>query len=637
MTSSDDNGMALVLVVVLVLTVYWPVSIVAPVEAGTATGTDLAVSFVTAGANNQSVVDADGTTGEMTFAEDHPRNFSSAGGNVTLTIPASGIRFDTANSDATASASGSDTIDATFLEFRNDARTAVVTVSNTDEAALENVTLRGVRFVVPSTATNTTLTWEDVQVGYSARLRLVPERLETEVANAALVRGADGEPNGSDVTMTIDSVGKRTSGFHADGNEIRVSISREHTNDERLSFDTSNVPDVRITAGECESGLIGNTTIERFTLDGDTFSFTVNCDIDNGQEITIDGFTFNTSGVPSPDEPAEISSALNVTYEPVDSTGRPEIQTGENIKTFAPTAELFHPDKDDSTDVKLDRGANATTGTNPAAVFVQDDTGEPEGQIGADTRMFIQIPENENLTFDQSQEIEVEQHNVSDRLDARFVRHNGTTIVLDPVANSTSGDRLLVGTDDDPGRENNDVGPLRFNVSSNASVSNLDLVVTTRPFHGEAVVQNTSGDVKIDAGPVEEPQPTPTPTPTSTPTPTATPTQTPTPTTTPTQTPSPTGTPTPTPTQTPTPTGTPTATPTVTQTPTPTGTPTPTPTVTQTPTPTGTPTVTQTPTPTPDGMLPGPFDPLALGVGGLVVIAILGGAAYYLLAVRGFA
>lgn len=89
---------------------------------------------MTAGANNQSVVAPDGTTDEMTFAEDQANAFSSAGGDVTLTIPEeSGIRFDTANSNPTAFANGSDNISATFQGFTNNARIAVLTVSTTDD------------------------------------------------------------------------------------------------------------------------------------------------------------------------------------------------------------------------------------------------------------------------------------------------------------------------------------------------------------------------------------------------------------------------------------------------------------------------------------------------------------------------
>lgn len=176
-----------------------------------------------------------------------------------------------------------------------------------------------------------------MQGGYWADLTVVPERLETAIGEAKLVRGADAEPDGTDVTMTIDSFGKQTSGFHESGTEIRVSIAQQNTNSERLSFDTNNVPTVSITAGECDSGVMENTTLEHFSLTGDTFTFIVNCNIDAGQEITIDGFTFETSGVSSPDRPAEFASALNVTYEPVDSTGRPEIQTTKNSTVFAPT------------------------------------------------------------------------------------------------------------------------------------------------------------------------------------------------------------------------------------------------------------------------------------------------------------
>jgi len=532
-------------------------------DTSTTDGSVVGTSNVTAGAANQPPVDGDGDA-RIAIEESNGTDFTN--GTFHLTIPASSaVRFDTAETvpegnvtvaptptaGLTCTAGGVSNarlVNGTTLRAEYTA-----SESSTDSDCTERIRYDELRFVAPADAKRTELTFSlnGTRVGYD----LQSERLTADLeVSEDLVRGQN---RTGDATLTLSAANTVTDGFHAAGENVTVRIPAASRDD--VSFDTATTPDVTIEDADTD---LSSPTAETPAFENpNTLTFAISGgNIDSGDEVTVSGLRFNVSGA-SRTTPERPDASLTASYVPVDAMdGAPvTLRTGFVLSVHMPTVALGGFPRTDA-DVVVQSGTNRTSGANGTHLTIRDDDDGTGGEINATDEVVVRIPDGTGITFNRNRSINATGATPDGTVDASLVALGPKRLRLAVNNSSADGDGLLVGTENNSTTDT--VGPLEYNVTENATATNVDLVVSfegTTPAGGRTVARDTSGlepakqgrDIDVNSSVLDPPTPTPTPTPAVTPTATATPTT------------SPTATPTPTATSTPTVTVTPTTTPTV--------------------------------------------------------------------------
>ena len=441
-------------------------------EAGTDSGgsdsageADPASVGVTAGATDQAPIE---TAGEgpatLRLTENESGDFPDSG-TAHLTLPdGAGVTFDTANSSAVASG---DNASATVT---NVSATAVtIQVNSTDADATSSLNLEGLRFTVAPDASPANATWTFGNA--SGATTVEPERLVFEGFGDDVPRGAEKVPENETGLIIRAPTDARSSGFHEEGDDIRVIIPEEYGDD--ILFNTSSDVQVTSEGGNCGLPLVGVPRPEESTLTESMLLINSSCDIDREARIEVSGLQFDVTGA-NASEPAEFVADIDGTYDPVNSTDRVRVAAGSPVEAHAPVVEAGR------TAVEAD--VTNTTGNGAVRLSVADDVGR---LMGNGTRMTVEL-EDTGVTFNESQDVEAVSVS-GDTPPPSVVDVSGTAIVLETNGETEAGDEFRLQR---AGGE-----ALGFDVAPNAN--DTALRVTTTP-GAEDVTQATETVVLVE-------------------------------------------------------------------------------------------------------------------------------------------
>ena len=426
---------------------------------------------VTAGSANESMTSPSGATDPRLDAADtsvFPSRF-----NATLNVSSDGITF--SNTDTSSIVPDSPYGDVTVVSVSS--TSIKVSVENFDSDGTDDpdyvVQLSGVEYDVPPTADAENLTWSVLTESDIYELR--PQRLDASTEETEYPRASDQQPDGG-ITVEIDGDGKTSDGFHAEGENMTLTIP-ERLRD-NLSFDQSAEDQLD---GSVDDGEAFNTDtpadISNFTVTSNTIEFNVTYEVGNEEVVEITGVRFNTTGHDdrTTDVDANLTSGLNVTYVPVDETGDVNITTdNEGISARAPAINATGPGNL-STDTQ-----NQSTGV---MVNITDTTG---GQMAAGEDILIELEGDSNFTFNESQSIDVDAPGDQNFVvDDTSVTNDTITLSVDGFRDdSLEGDWLNVSSES---------GGLLFDTANDTNLTNASLAVTTNPTNAglENVTQTT--------------------------------------------------------------------------------------------------------------------------------------------------
>ena len=427
---------------------------------------------VTAGANNQAPYDKDGSTS---------LNFTLTGGDgefddgtALLNIPeSSDLVYDIENSDLSAVIGESDgttfvgdETEETRAEFR-DEKTIVVETNDGDQW----IDLRGVRFEVPKSTVETELIFKPENAS-STTVTAGPESLDSSLNGGEGVSIVSGSTQQSPDTSTIvvNASSLNTNGLHEEGEyvEILIDDSSVVRFDPDADVQVSENSDVDSTGALGEGVNVGPSGIMVETAS----------DIDGGDELILEGVEFIGEEPKDPVSDASGETFLNVSYAPVDRLGTtddpettPTVETSGIADRTAPEVKL----EEDTT--SLAPGVSETNGSGAVVVNVTD-TSEFGQQLGEDTEIVVEFNDSAgDFTFDTNQEVTVH----SEDLNEPYIKDTTSDRIivgLPEFSNSSNGDTILIGTEDDP---------IRFNTSTDAQAANTsDLVVGTTAYGDDA-------------------------------------------------------------------------------------------------------------------------------------------------------
>jgi hypothetical protein len=437
-------------------------------ESGSAGEADPASVGVTAGATDQAPIE---TAGEgpatLRLTEDEAGAFPDEG-TARLTLPADGgVTFDTANTSATATGDGAS---ATVSDVS--ATAVTVQVEGTDPDATSSLSIEGVRFTVAPDANATDAMWSFGNV--SAATTVEPERLSFIGFGDDIPRGAAKVPEDETELFVTVPDDARSSGFHAERDDIGVVIPDEYADD--IAFDTS--ADLRVTSegGDCGLPVLGDPRPEDYYLGEDYLVVEPSCTIEDDAYISVKGLRFNVSGADAT-EPAEFVADIDGAYDPVESTGKVWVEAGSPVEAHAPVV--------DAGGTTVSAGATNTTGDGAVRVSVADDI---DRLMGESTRMTVEL-EDTGVTFNESQELEAASVS-GDGPPPSVVSANGTTVVLEVDGETSAGDEFRL--------QRAGGGALRFDAAAGAN--DTALRVTTTP-GAEDVTQATGTVIAVGCAP----------------------------------------------------------------------------------------------------------------------------------------
>ncbi|MFQ3319400.1 MAG: PGF-pre-PGF domain-containing protein/surface glycoprotein (TIGR04207 family) [Natronomonas sp.] len=440
----------------------------ADIEATDENGRD--VALVTAGAYNQSMV---GLEDSSLTGSDPARNLTLRGNEsefpsrfkATVSLEGDGITFDGPKEEIDVYPSNG-SANITSL----DDRSMVVSVSgfdgNTTDAAI--IELAGVTYNVTADANETNVVW-DIR-GQTDNYTLAPERLDASLQETyEFPRGRDSQPDGN-ATLVIDGTSKLTSGFHKENGTMVVTAPQGG-----LTFDASSQPDGNITY----PGTLGITQSEDLNVQvtEEELRFDVPRDVGNEETVTVRNISFNTTGFDETqkNESADFTAGLDVEYTPVNRLNDVNVSTG-NIDELKVTVPKITIEGDEPT--KLELNQNDQSGTAPIAINTTDITG---GQIAAGTEVVIGIDGSNNITFNESQNLETggifsAQTKVADPIAPQEIR-----VQVINTTETSEGDTIILRQENDTGIRFDaaDADPgasARFTVQTNASDANVTQV-----------------------------------------------------------------------------------------------------------------------------------------------------------------
>ena len=469
-------------------------------------------------------VDQAGGGGSITL-EDTTDGFDASSGTTTIQLPTgSDVTFDQQNSSL---AVGGTAVSVSNARFQNK-RTISVDVSGGNDDPSEDFTVSGIRYKASPNAGQTDTITASFGIE-SGTVDVSTAGPSVAVQSANVVRGSEQAGGVSlaietEATAEIGSPGQddaiasdNTQPFVAAGDNITVSIEGQYQ--DQLSFDQSN--SVTLESSDTDdngddSQSDGNSFIGAIGFtDSNTLEIQADKDIPNDAQYQFTGIQFNSTGVGDDKVSPEFASALNVTTTPKFGTGAVTVQTGSNINTEAPTVRFT--DGGDGGDAE-NEGSNGLspgstqqaspqdTDSDDVVVEIQDD-GNANSEIASGT-VTIALPSNNGVTFDKSQNVEVDYGDTNlqiegqtagdgvARSDSQSISVGDNQISFDiDTGSQGNGDVIHVGSadgsDDNPTTANIATNPLKFNVSSGSSASNVNLTVTT-PGGAANIVQNTS-------------------------------------------------------------------------------------------------------------------------------------------------
>lgn len=444
--------------------------------------------YVAEGGNSQvPVEDDEESPGTLVFTEGGPDQFGNGPVNIRLRTTDAALAFDSVGG-ATVNGGGSPTV-----TVEDDVVTIGVSGGQFQDGAIDSVALTGVELNVSAGVTRSELEWQFGQTALTADQVVNVERMSASLGNSGsttAVKLGTGDENPSTSSVTLSAEGLVANGFQDGDGMFTVQIP-EAAQDE-FGFDTGTSPTVSVTGPD---GARCTDDSNAFTdvTDGSAASAEVsgrntisvalqNCQIDGGDEVTVDDVQFVAEGHTNAEKSPSFSHSLEVLYTPAGSNDVITLETAGEVEGNFPSVRLS-----EGSGTTLAPGVSGSPGNAGFSLLVKDDADAFDGEVG-DSQIRVELTDDRvSFASTAASDYKVVPDGVHGA-EAEVVSVTERTLVANVEVAPQDGKGLEIGRNDGDSASGA-VDPLLFSVSPNSADYSVALDVTTSP------VENSDADV----------------------------------------------------------------------------------------------------------------------------------------------